>query len=171
MATKNKFSRQGMLIILDMIICLICPLSLGIFSLEIGFITSMKIEIIVVSVILLPLTMVASMIFCKGYPKEHNISEKQFNRSTVAVFLGVFIYVIYDILFMYYDIIAFKIISALVAGSCIIQLRVIDMRIVSKKHLDLNKKLKTKKNTNLYDVNNDNIEVYEFNKKLRIVKK
>ncbi len=173
MAKKKEFSKQRMLMILDMIICLICPLSLGIFSLEIELITNMKLEIIVVSIILLPLTMVTSLLFCKGYPKEHKINEKQFNRSIVGVFLGIFIYIIYDILFCYYDVIAFKLISALVAGSFMIQLRVVDMKIDYKKHLEV--ELKTnfslKKNTNLYDENNDNVAVYEFNKKLRSVKK
>lgn len=132
MVINKKFFKQRTLMILDMLICLICALFVSIFFYKIDIISNINIEIIVVSVILLPLTMVISMILFNGYNKSQGMDDKQFNRFMLAIFLGIVIYIIQDFVFGYYKIIAYKIVSSLIASILMIQSRIIRAEYISK---------------------------------------
>lgn len=125
MAINKKYFKQRTLMIFDMLICLICALIMGIFFYKIELIRNIKMEIMVVSIILLPLTMVVSIILFSGYPKGQKMNDKQFNRCILSVFLGIIIYVLYDIIFACYEVAMYKAVTSLMASCFIVQSRLI----------------------------------------------
>ena len=149
MVINKKLFKQRLLIIIDMLICLLCALFVSIFFYRLKLIASIKMEMIVLSVILLPLTMALSMIFFKGYTDQmKNTTMDQLNRYIKAIFVCVVLYTLQDMIFGYYDMVVCKIVSSLISGFFIIQMRILYIQISLKNEIKLEGCVKKKRLVN-----------------------
>lgn len=146
MVMNNKLFKQKLLIIIDMLICLVCALFVSVFFYRLKLIASIKMEIIVLSIILLPLTMALSMIFFKGYTNQiKNTTMDQLNRYIKAIFVCAVLYALQDMIFGYYDMVVCKIVSSLISGFFIIQMRILYIQLSFKKEIKLEGCVKKKR--------------------------
>ena len=126
MIKKDKNSKRRILIVLDMLICMLCSLFVyGIFYVT-GYLHDTKSEIIILSFICLPLTMVVAMIItnCYKYSIRRN-SIRHFYRYIMAMFLGMALYVLLDLCFGFFDIIVYKLVCSSASGIALILARTI----------------------------------------------
>lgn len=133
MINNNKNTKRRILIVLDMFICVLCSLLMCLIFNATGYFRECKLSIIMLSVICLPFSMVLAMIITKSYKfsiRRNTI--RHFYRYLVAITMGIVLYICLDLVFLYYEVILFKLFSALLSGCVMIAVRLIYYNLANK---------------------------------------
>lgn len=165
MVMKGKNSKRRLLIGIDMLMCVLCgSLVYGIFY-ALGYLHNIKLATLILSFICLPLTMVMMMILTSSYRFSIRRSNlRHFYRYIVATLLGVALYVFLDLIFGFFDIIVYKLVSSVLSGFVMVISRLCYYNLAKDKNDNIGNDVKyNKKNEDILNkiLGNDNTDSNE----------